>query len=243
MKAQSIFYVMTILLFSSCEESFLGKCFSGEATIVRKSVEVEGNITRLFIEGEAEIYLKYDDTQFIEFEFPENLVDDIEFIYDSGNYTIKNHVTCKWRKEHYAPKFIISLPYVSRIDILDNATIACIDTLRYNYLKFYSYGPGDLDLKVNMKNLNVQGDYVADIFVNGKVENLTLLYKLHGRFFGQDLESANINVTHNGENDLHINPLQKLNAKLTNFGNLKVYNNPTELTVSEEGKGRMMLVE
>ena len=244
MKNIFLLTIPLLLLFSSCEESIIGRCFSGEANVTRNIVPVEGEVTRLFIQGEFDIYLTYDEEQTIEIEFPENLVDEIGFDYLDGNLTITNKVACKWRKENYAPKVYMSLPQIRRFDILDNATIKCIDTLRHGHsVKFYSFGPGDLDLLVNMNQLNIQGDYVADIFVSGYVNNLSMYFKLHGRFFGQGLDAQNVTVTHNGENDLHINPIQSLKANLENVGNIILYNEPAVMEIHKEGRGEILFAK
>ena len=193
--------------------------------------------------NEADIYLRWDNEQKIEIEFPENFMDDISYEYDRGNYSIKNDVTCKWRKEDYAPKFYLSLPYVKRIDLYDYSNVYCLDTIRYNQIKFYSLSTGDIHLLVNMNNLIIQSDYIADITVNGKVEKLSLWYKNVGRFYGQNLESKNVVVEHHGENDLNINPLLSLDAKLFNVGNIKTYHNPNELKVDQESTGKLIFIE
>lgn len=241
---EKIFILLSVaLLFSSCEDTLLNKCFSGEAKVVRKEIFLDSAVTRLYVMNEAEVYLRYSDEQQIEIEFPENLMEDVEFAYEKGNLRITNHVTCKWRKDNYAPKLYLSLPHVRRFDIIDFVKVFCLDTLRYDQISFYSLGTGDFHLLTDVKNMRIQSDYVADFYVNGKVENLTLWYKNVGRFYGKNLKSQNIKVDHHGENDLYINPLKSLKATLFNYGNIYSYQNPATLEVDQRASGKLIIVE
>lgn len=227
----------------SCEDSFVERCFSGEANVVRKEVYMDSAITRLYIMSEAEVYLLYNEEQTIELEFPENLIDDVEFRYEKGNLYITNTVTCKWRKENYAPKLYLSLPSVKRFDIIDYTTVQCIDTIRYDQITFYSLGTGDLHLLTDVKNMRIQSDFIADIHVDGKVENLTLWYKNLGRFYGENLIAQNIKVDHFGEHDLYIFPVNSLIANLEYNGNIFSYNKPETFEKNETSSGRLLFIE
>ncbi len=240
---RAIYLVIIIsVLFTSCENFFVGECFSGDAEVVRRSVNIEGDVKRIYIMGEAEVYLLDDSTQFIEYEVPENLEDDLEFRYEDGELIYGNHITCKWRKGGSMPKLYLSLPYIQRYDLLEYAPVKCLDTLKYNhYVKFYSYGPGDVDLLIDMKDINIQSDYVADITVKGKVDKLGMYYKLHGRFFGQELMAKSISITHNGENDVHLYPVETLKATIKNYGNIILHNLPPNMEVTTEGEGNIIV--
>lgn len=240
---KKILFVLIAATFSwSCEDAFLDRCFSGDANVVRKEIKIDSAITRLYVMNEAQIYLHYNDEQKIELEFPENLMDDVGFKFENGNLYITNDVTCKWRKENYAPKLYLSLPSVKRFDIIDFTEVYCLDTLKYEQITFYSLGTGDFHLLTDVKNMRIQSDYIADIYVNGKVENLTLWYKNVGRFYGRDLLAENIKIDHFGENDLHINPLKSVSAKLHDNGNIYCYRQPEELEYVELSSGKLITV-
>ena len=244
MKRTIYLIILISAFFTSCEDFFVGECFSGDAQIVRQKVAIEGDIKRIYIKGEAEVYLLDDTTQFIEYEVPENLVDELEFRYEEGELIYGNHITCKWRKGGSMPKLYMSLPAIQRYDILEYAPVRCLDTLKYDhFVKIYSFGPGDMNLLINMNHINIQSDYVADITVHGKVNKLDMYYKLHGRFFGQELSAKNINITHNGENDVHLYPVETLKATIKNYGNIILHNQPPSMEVKKEGKGNVMMAD
>ncbi len=238
----NVILILSILL-SSCEDSFVDRCFSGDAgEMVLVEIPEDSAITRIFFQGEAEVFLRDGETQKIEVEFPENLLDDLEFQYEKGNYRFYNHVTCKYRKETYAPRLYLTLPHIKRFDVLEFVNVYSEDTLRYDNVKFYSLGTGDIDIKVNINKLNVQSDYVSDITISGKVNQLSMWYEELGRFYGQNLEASEISIGHNGENSVHLNPINKLNAQLHNIGDLYLYNEPEVMEVSEEGSGKVIFV-
>ncbi len=242
---QRILWIGLVASFSlsSCQLE-LDKCFEGEARVVKREIPLDSTVTRLFIMKETDIYMRYGgEEQKIEIEYPENMIEDVEFDFEKGALTIANRATCKWRRENYAPKLYIDLPQLKRIDAYDLTTIRCLDTLRYEQFTFYSYSTGDMHLVTDIKDLRVQGDFIADIYVEGKVENLTLWYKNQGRFYGQKLMAQNIVVNHHGENYLHINPIKKLKATLHYIGDIKLYRQPEELELLELSSGRLVPVE
>lgn len=242
---KSILYIiLSVLVLSSSCHLELDKCFEGEARVVKREIPLDSTVTRLFIMKETDIYMRYGgDEQKIEIEYPENMIGDVDFAFEEGALTIANRATCKWRRENYAPKLYINLPQLKRIDAYDLTTIRCLDTLRYEQFTFYSYSTGDMHLVTDIKDLRVQGDFIADIYVEGKAENLTLWYKNQGRFYGQNLMAQNIVVNHHGENTLHINPLKKLKATVHYIGDIKLYHQPEELELVELSSGRLIRVE
>jgi len=236
-------FLLAPYFLSSCEDMFVEKCFSGEAEIVRVEIPQDSVIKRVFFMGESDVYLSYGDEQKIELEFPENLIDDIEFTYDRGNYEMRNLVTCKWRKDNYAPKIYMTLPGATRFDLLEYVNLYCLDTLRYNSVKFYSLGTGDIHLLVNGNKLSIQSDYVADITVKGKVNSLSMYYEELGRFYGEELYANEINIKHNGENTVNLYPVKSLKAQLVNIGDIKIYHKPEILEVTEEDTGRLFIID
>ena len=72
---------------------------------------------------------------------------------------------------------------------------------------------------------------------------LSMYYEELGRFYGQELLAKEISIKHNGENTVHLYPVNKLKAQLVNIGDIKIYHKPEILEVTQEDTGRLIEVE
>lgn len=219
--------ISLITLVSSCKKSPLTN-----GKVITETRELS-SFNTLYLYDNIDVTLICSDSYKIEITTGENLMPNIISESDGESLTLRNDNTCNWMRSYDIPlkakiyynSKISSITYKSVGDLYSNSYISN-DTLSNFNLKIEG-GSGDVNLKINCKDLklSVTGG-TNEIIMKGSA-NYTYIYQNGlGPIETLDLISNTIDVESHGSNNIYINCVEYLNAKINDIGDIYYKGNP-----------------
>ncbi len=246
MKNLKFIFLTTIIfillnLFSSCKK---GKCFNSTGEIIKKERKTN-DFTKINLYGVFDVYLKSGNSNRIEIEIGENLINNVETNVENNILTITDNNNCNFIKGYKKKKLHITVDTITQITIFDGAKLYTIDTLKtsYMYILFKSeIGYSDLTVDCDVFKFSVwfaSGDY----YLHGKAENFVVNAHHLAFIYAQDFESKFCIAHNNSFGDIYVNSNNILYTKITNEGNIYYSGNPEKIIVEDEsGNGKLIKI-
>jgi len=238
-------YLFVLILFSivSCDSEDSWDCIQKEGEKIRREFFIDTLVTELKVFDDIKLVLYSSDTQKFELIGGENLLNEVEFVSDTGTLHVFNRNSCRWSK----PPFNIELHvYSSKLRFIEKASYADIvsgDTLYHN-LRFKTLNPGTINLTLNNGSISFELYSLTNVTLKGKTNSFGFYYGLNrdARVDASNLIANRASLTHNGYNDIIVNPVQTLSYRIWNSGNIIVVNEPENLNeVEVTGNGKLIL--
>ena len=249
MKKTILIYILMIFLYS-CDRNDALDCIQKRGDIVEETYEL-GAFTKIRVNRGVELMLQHGEGQNVRVKTGENLLSDIVVEVIEGQLIISDLNHCNFVRDDNITKAYVTSPDIEEIRCSTEYPIRSIGTLTYpnltifaeNYQKPDVYSVGDFNLTVDCEVLNVYSNGVSLFDIDGNARNLFVgFYSGVGRFEGKSLVADDVQIYHNGQNDILVNPQESLRAEIINTGNILSYNRPDSIDVTSIYHGDLIFI-
>ena len=205
----------------------------------------------LYLYDNVDVTLISSDTYKVEITTGENLMPNIICESDGKELVLRNDNVCNWLRSYDVPleakiyyKSDISSIFYESVGDLHSETYLCNDTTSRFDLNIKD-GAGDIDLKVNCKNLYLDvNDGTNKITMQGKSDYTYISQQGLGPIETFNFPSNKIDVYSFGSNNIYINCIQKLNANIYDIGCIYYKGQPEiKSYISPYAKGKLKQFE
>jgi hypothetical protein len=246
---KTLFIILTILLFISCEKP--SDCIKSSGPIKSK-VFTGLTFSKLLVNKRINVVLIEGAEHKVEVQTGENLINDIEVIVEGELLKLSDNTTCNWVRDYGNTIVYITAPNITQINSKTEQNITSEGVLHYPNLHIIStnsndgysgVGTGDFYLNIDNESLIVENNDLGRYFVIGNTQTLNVLFWENGGIFhGENLYANTVNFYHRGSNDLFIRPINFLSGNIYNVGDVNCYSRPPQenVNVTEHYRGRLI---
>lgn len=138
-------------------------------------------------------------------------------------------------------ELVVNKEKLSEISLNGRAN-AVISKIKSPKLIVKTSGSGRFHLENStIDHLSIRQDGTGPIILKGeKINSLELKVLNNGPILAQSLPAEQVQVTHFGNQDIQINPLNFLDSRIMASGNIILHQRPTNLVVSQKGDGLVL---
>lgn len=240
-KHLTIFSFLSLLWLFGCDSPDAFDCIKKSGTVVEEEVMV-GEFKRIFTYDGLQLNLAYGESQKVVIRGGENLIPNVNFELNDDQLIITDDNSCDWTRNYEPIVIEITSNELKEVRSGGYGLIKSINTLNFDDLLVESKeGSGDFDLTVNTDRLRVVNNSISNITISGAANSLSIGHWYNdGRFIGTDLKINEVNVSHNGVNDIYIHVMEKLSGELTSRGNIFYFGDPDSVEVNVSGTGGLI---
>jgi hypothetical protein len=231
---------VAILTFS-CDKETAPDCLKSTGKTVRQIRPVSA-FSEIVLHDDINLYLTHNTDSTLTIEAGENLLPKVETIRNGNTLTIRNRNTCNWARSYKRPiNVTIGVPQTDLV--LTHRGFGKIQSagpLDIGYLTISSFDAGgDVQLEGELAFVVIYCNSAAHITLAGQAQYLQAwLHNSIGRLSAQSLRTTVCNLTHEGNNEMRVFPVDELNVTISANGTVAYYNEPLKITqeVGKEGK-------
>lgn len=235
---KKLFYIISIILFASCDDKNANNCFQSPGDITQIEVEVPF-FDKVVVHERIELFITEGPETNVIVESGENLLSDITVEVINNELILNNYNTCNFVREYDLTKVYITSPNLTRIRNASEYNVSSIGTLTYPSLYLMSVGDksdflsvGDWHLNIKNESVKIWGNGIAIFYLEGATTNLNLNFSNGDtRFEGQSFNAEHIAVNQVSSNDIHIYPVKSLTGSIRSTGDVISYNQPETVNV------------
>jgi hypothetical protein len=233
-QALAVFIVLT----SCSEENACLKRAGDPVTFVADA----NTFNKLELHNAIEVELIQHEDTLVEISTGENLKNFISLDVTDETLIIRDNNMCNWIRDYNKTSIKIYHPAISAITHLGNNRIFSSDTLYYPSLMLFSKNrSGDFDLIIRSSKIRISINDVSNVYLSGKTDELYAgIYSGDGRIEAEDLYAKNVSFFHRGTNDMLLYPTDILQGELVGIGNVIYYNEPSNISVEDNGPGQLI---
>lgn len=247
--AKLVLLLMLSLFVSSCNSENAPDCFQNVGDIVRTEVTV-ADFKKITVFEEIAVVLKQGDTQKVEIETGEYLLDGVTAVVEGDRLVLRNENTCNLFRENGVTTVYVTSPNINEIRSSTGLAIRSDGVLSYTSLTLYSESysnpetettDGEFDLNINTSDLNIVVNGIAYFKLRGATENLNLTVAAgDSRIEAENLIAQHVSLSHRGTNDILVNPQQSISGIIRGTGDVISYNRPETVDVEEIFNGTLI---
>ncbi len=218
---RSIFVVIIALFVTSCEPA---PWTNGDT--VTETRWIDENITAIHVYHDINVTLVESDEFKIEITTGENLMDKITSTVENNTLYLKNENIRYWIRSYDYPlevkiyhNNIIHINYESWGDLKSEGLISQ-DTINRFDLDVL-HGSGHIDINLNCKAMIIKThDGTAKVTVAGSADITVISHNARNNIYAKDLVSKEAIADVHYEGSIYVNSINKLDAKVNNFGSI-----------------------
>ena len=244
--------MLIITLFSvlsSCNSESAPDCLQNAGDLVRREVMVT-DFTRITVFEKVGLILKQGETQKVEIETGEFLLEEVSVSVEGDRLILRNDNGCNLFRGYGLTKVYITSPNITEIRSSTGQAIESDGVLSYTDLTLFSESfldpasettDGSFDLEVNSATVRVVVNGIAYFKLSGNTTNLNLTIAAgDSRIEAEDLTAENLLIDHRGSNDMFINPQESIRGVIRGNGDVISKNRPDINEVEKLYKGRLI---
>ncbi|MBC6998560.1 DUF2807 domain-containing protein [Cytophaga sp. FL35] len=238
-----------MLMNMACNSESAPDCLQGSGEVVITEVSLS-EFDRITVFENVTLILKQGDTQKVEIETGEHLLEEVSATVEEGRLLLRDTNDCNYFRDYGLTKIYVTSPNITEIRSSTGWPILSDGVLGYPSLSLISESfinpesettDGEFDLEVASNNLSVVVNGIAYFKLSGSVENLSLnIAAGDSRIEAENLVAANISLNHRGSNDMLVNPQESIRGTIRSVGNVISFNRPAVIAVQEDYKGELI---
>lgn len=229
MKKISFLCISIIIFLISCN------CEKGSGIVKLQEYDLE-NFQGIEIEDVGTLYLFYSATPKLTIETDENLLQfiDINFKKDKIKISINECITSFTKLN-----INLSLPNFSSLDVSDAVEVIGKDTFLIEELKIKASGTANISLAANIQKLTTEISDIGSVYLVGTAIKHESKIKDAGTLSAYNLitKETNIKITDAARSLIFVN--DKLDANVSNSGELNYQGNPQDVNTNTTEAGRI----
>lgn len=210
-----------------------GDCEKDNGEIVRKEISID-QFNKLHVSGSPTVYLRMGNSQKVEIETTQNIIDLLKTSVTDGEWKIGFNKCLNLR---HGVKFYIDATAIEKLSVSGSGDIISKNTINSDDLTIQVRGSGDIKLDVNSSKINSKVQGSGDISLSGKTEVQNISIQGSGDYSAMDLTSNEAEASVNGSGDIKITVKEKLRAKVNGSGDIMYYGNPANVDSKVNGSG------
>lgn len=237
MKSKLLLFALLFLTLScNNAQNWLGSGIKGEGPIVKQAIEVD-QFTGFTLTTSGNVYLKRGNTQSVEIESHQNIIDNIERKVEDKIWKIKFDKNVRNYKEL---NIYITIPTLSRAYISGSGDIISEDKFTgLDELQVGISGSGDIKLDVEANKIQSKISGSGDIALRGKARDLEIRISGSGDISGYNLVVDNCNVSISGSGDVEVHANEELYVRASGSGDV-FYKGRPRVNSKVSGSGNVM---
>ena len=241
--------IFPILTLFSCSSENGPDCLQNSGDLVREEV-VLPSFDKITVFEKVALVLKQGDTQKVEIETGEFLIDDVSAVVEEDRLILRNENGCNLFRDYGITTIYVTSPNITQIRSSTGLSITSDGTLDYPNLALLSESfvdpesettDGEFDLALNATSVSVVVNGIAYFKLSGTTENLSVnIAAGDTRIEAENLTAQNISVNHRGTNDLLVFPELSITGTIRGYGDVISFNRPPTVEVEELFNGRLL---
>jgi len=220
--------LMISLLFTSC---FPG--IRGNGNVVKNERQV-GMFESISASAGIEVVLIQDSVLKVVVEADDNLQDNIKTEVSNGELKIYPEKRIRSSK---AKKVFVTFKTIHSLDASSGSVIKTQSDLKLLSFDLSASSGAKIDLVLVVNDLTVEGNSGGDIDLSGSADNLSVDGSSGVNIKASDLQSKTCNAGASSGATLKIYVSEKIIAKSSSGGNIRVAGNPTERNIEKSSGG------
>ncbi len=240
---QVIFFVL------GCNSESAPDCFQNSGEIIRQEVSIP-TFSKITVFEKVALVLKEGDTQKVEIESGENLLEEVSAVVEGDRLILRNENGCNLFRDYGLTTVFVTSPNIDEIRSSTGLPIQSDGVLSYPNLELFSESflepeaettDGEFDLELASQSVSVVANGIAYFKLRGTSDNLSLIIAAgDSRIEAESLLADNIFLDHRGSNDMFINPQESVQGVIRGVGDVISANRPTTIEVEELFRGRLI---
>ncbi len=206
-------------------------CEHGSGNIIKNAREVD-KFDKIVLNGSGNIFLKQGNTQQVEVETDDNIMEFITTTVKGSTLIISSSKPICPEKQNY----YITVTDFEGVKIKGSGDLLGENTIKGDKMAFRVYGSGDVKVDVETDYLNTEITGSGDIFLSGIAKQSKLEIMGSGDMKMDDLEINDANVVIKGSGDCKLRVVENLKVEIFGSGDVQYYGNP-QLSTSVKGSG------
>lgn len=233
-KIFSFLLVASFFVFVSCDEYV-----KGNGKITKKNFEVS-DFTTIELRGGYDVFLYQGNTENVEIETDENILEEIEV-------TVENHVLVIKTKKNILSstktEVHIQLKDIEEIDIAGAVNLGGKGTIKSKEMVMDVSGAAEINMDLIAKEvqLNVAGGSKTEL--TGEIKKLNISISGAGELNTEKLENKECSIVISGAGSAKVNCTQKLEINITGAGYIGYTGNPESVNKNITGAGKVENLE
>ncbi len=235
--------VSLLVLLSSCKKDHFFDFAKSTGKMVTITRPVHDNFTKIYLNDDVNLVITQGSDYNIKLEGGENLLSGIETSISDSTLIIRNNNTFNWVRSYDKEiTAFVTLPHLLNLQYQATSTVTNTDTIREDSLSVSSTGGSgyiDLIIRTGTSKLSIINGSV-DMNIRGKTGVNFIFSGGYGPFHCLDLKSDFLFIRNSSTNDCYVNVGHHLEYEITGLGNIYYKGNPTEISGSVSGAGRLI---
>jgi len=243
------YWMLLFLMLCSCNGENVPDCFQNAGDTIRQEMSVT-EFTKITVFENIQLILKQGDTQQIEVETGEFLIDEVSAEVKDGTLLLRDTNDCNYFRDFGLTKIYVTAPNITEVRSSTGFPIISDGVLAFDNLTLYSESflnpetettDGSFDLELASQNVTVVVNGIAYFVLRGSTDNLDITIAAgDSRIEAETLRAENVTLDHRGSNDILINPQQALSGVIRGTGDVVSYNRPTIVDVEVLFRGQLI---
>ncbi len=218
--------------FADDDGSGLFNCENGSGGLVTRSFDLS-SFTGIQLKTDIDVYLRQGDSQSVEVEGKENLIDLLELDVQGNVWDIEFDRCVRDIDEF---KVYITLPDIDFIGVSGSGKVYSENQLEAAEIKLRVSGSGDIDAAILVEKLDAKISGSGKMKLEGGTEDFYLKISGSGDYDGFDLDSQTGEVKINASGNVEVYVVEELEVKINGSGDLSYKGFPL-LDISINGSG------
>lgn len=244
--------VLWVFLLFSCHSENAPDCIQEIGDIVRTEIEVS-EFSKITVNEKVSLILKQGDTQKVEIETGEFLLDEIAAEVVDGRLLLSNDNGCNLFRDYGVTKVYVTAPNITEIRSNTGLSITSDGVLGYEALALYSESytdpdmettDGEFNLELDAGSLNILTNGIAYFKLEGTATSLNITVAAgDSRIEAENLMVNSVVLNHRGTNDIEVNPQESISGVVRGTGDVIAYNEPDTVAVEELYTGKLIFID
>ena len=243
------FLLLIMISFYGCDSENGLNCFQAAGDIIQEEFDMP-SFTKVVVNERVQLIIEQGDTQRVVVETGANLLNDIELSVTENRLEIINENGCNIVRDYGITKVFITVPNLREIRNSSGLPVKSIGKLVFPTIFLLSddtdnidqvHIDGDFDLHLESENVQVISSGISNFTLRGTSDRAYFAFYAGdsrmdaGEFFVKDLS-----VFHRGTNKMIVYPIDRLEGKILNSGDVHAKNRPPVVEVEELYHGRLI---
>ncbi|MDG1570908.1 DUF2807 domain-containing protein [Robiginitalea sp. M366] len=249
---KKIFYLLMLAL---CLPYGCGKntpdCFQGAGDPVAQVWDLPP-FDRIVVYERIRLVVRQGDVQEVRLESGKNLLPEISAAVVDGTLELRNENACNLFRPYGETTFYVTVPELQEIRSSTGLPIESAGPLNFSNLSLVSESfnnpatattDGTFDLEFSGGRVSVVANGIAYFQLRGAVDFLGVTVAAgDSRVEAAGLQAATVRVSHRGSNAVEVFPTTRIEGQIRGYGDVRSYNRPPEVEVTELFRGRLVFV-
>jgi hypothetical protein len=206
----------------------------GNGQIVTEEYSDIGSFNEVSIAGSFEVVLRESNQPNLILITDENLLNYIEI--DNNNGRLEVNSTRKLRPSDDS-RIIVEYTELEMLDVSGAAAVSAENTLEGNSFELNMSGAGEVELKLDLKELIVDVSGAGAVSLSGFAQRQEISMSGAGGYDGDKLESESAEISISGVGGASIFVTKELNASVSGVGGVSYKGNPEVVNKNVSGLG------